>query len=150
MPDPSLIQGSLSMANDALALFTPLGLPGNSGFDLQGEKQLLVHFCSPMTRVLFTKPLQKSQLQPTIKASLGFYFALGCNCRMHSCLRVTLAQLTETINVSTGGRALHLKVFFLSWMGIGHLDCMVNLYTALVLVSEKSMLKGHPAGLIVW
>ena len=137
------------MANDALALFTPLGLPGNSGFDLQGEKQLLVLYCSPLTRVLFTKPLQKSQLQPTIKASLGFYFALGCNCRMHSCLRVTLAQLTETINVSAGGRALHLKVFFLSWMGIGHLDCMVNLYTALVLVSEKSMLKGHPAGLIV-
>ena len=103
-----------------------------------------------MTRVLFTKPLQKSQLQPTIKASLGFYFALGCNCRMHSCLRVTLAQLTETTNVSAGGRALRLKVFFLSWMGIGHLDCMVNLDMALVLVSEKSMLKGHPAGLIVW
>ena len=60
---------------------------------------------------------------------------------MHSCLRVTLAQLTETINVSAGGRALHLKVFFLSWMDIGQVDCMVNLYAALVLVSDKSMLK---------
>ena len=136
------------MANDALALFTPLGLPGNSGL-IARRKTTARPFLFSHDSVLFTKPLQKSQLQPTIKASLGFYFALGCNCRMHSCLRMTLAQLTETINVSAGGRALHLKVFFLSWMGIGHLDCMVNLYTALVLVSEKSMLKGHPAGLIV-